>query len=107
MSEIAHTDLTIQLQDNAHFRLGGNQVAQGGAFQIGNTQNHNNHTIRFVLELDGPGALFDIGAEGFLGLNGAIVNKGSSQPNNWLVDVPHNVKDITIHVKKGLFKHAY
>lgn len=104
---ISVTDITIELNDNALFSLGGDMVSQGGVLQVGNTQDHENHEVRFRLLVNGLNARFMMAAQSFLGLNAGIVRQGEYEaPNDWLIDVLWNVSTISIDVQKGLFSHA-
>ncbi|MCX5925185.1 MAG: hypothetical protein NT124_02720 [Candidatus Dependentiae bacterium] len=101
------TDITIELKDNALFSLGGDAVDQGGSLQIGNTEHRVGHDVQFNLVVNGLNAQFFMGEQAFLGLNSGIVRRcATDKPNNWLIDVLHDVSQITIDIQKGLFSHA-
>lgn len=100
------TNLAFVLEGNARVSIGG-PCGPGGAFQIGNT--FSGGDVSFSLTINGSGAEFIIGEQGFVGLGAGIRTKGASDTEtlngNWYVSTTSDVKDISITVGKGTFTH--
>ncbi|HRN78083.1 MAG TPA: hypothetical protein PLU71_02505 [Candidatus Dependentiae bacterium] len=104
--EIPTTDLTISVGDSAQFIIGTDCEEEAGAFQVGNTEDHDGHAVRFNLTMAGSDAIFRIRKGGFFGLATGIVQKNAgSVPNSWEIDTTFNVESVTINVLAGLFAH--
>lgn len=109
--EITNTDITLNLLDNAEFRVGFLDVEEGGVFQIGNIEDFGpEHSVSFTLTLNGNNADFIIGRQGFVGLGVGLVGYlffgEDFTPNTWLVDTTFNVENtITFNWNDGQFKH--
>lgn len=111
--EIINTNVTLQLNDNAQLLIGNDDVA-GGCLQIGNlyskakafgdpTLNNNHITANIII--DGPGALFNIGEQGFFGIAAGLVGQFPVVPNDWGVCSLFNVDNISLDIRNGLFDH--
>ncbi|MGC2310663.1 MAG: hypothetical protein WA432_03520 [Candidatus Babeliaceae bacterium] len=94
------TSMSLLLQDNAHVLIG-DEANFGGSLQIGNTSLHEGAAIYFNIVLNGPGTVFNLNSQGFLGLNAGIVSKPNSSPNNWLINTLYNVSSVTINAIQG------
>jgi len=105
MCEIATTDLSILLNGASQFIVGGLNEFPGGSFQVGNTVERPGHSVTFVLSHLNRDVQARINAQGFMGLGVGIVDKGSTIPNNWLVDTLFDVTGIILNVVDGLFIH--
>ncbi len=103
--KIDKTDIKFLLKGCSLFLIGDCEERSSGSLQIGNTENRTGHEVSFNLCLQGKGARFRIKQQGFFGLGVGIVDKGSSKPNDWLVDNLYNVKKITIQLDDGEFVH--
>lgn len=97
------TDIVWTLNDQSQFLIG-NDEFPGGTFQIGDTGTQDG-SIFFQLIIDGIGANFQIGRQGFFGLGAGIVDKSSDIPNDWLSGCLCNVEEIGIFVDEGTFRH--
>jgi hypothetical protein len=107
------TNVTIRILDEARFELG-NETTIGGAFQIGNRYGEANllnntkrinESINFTLVLDGPGAIFQIGKQGFYGSGVGITGNQVDVPNFFALSTLTNVQNVTINLIQGTFAH--
>ena len=110
---VTNTDYTIEILDNARLLIGDDTVA-GGALQIGNRFNKaillnnpslNTHTVQAKFIINGPGALFRVGKQGFLGFGVGIDGKAPEQPNFWGISSLTNVTNIACNFMQGSFVH--
>lgn len=118
LCEIPTTDLTLSLADNGTFAIGHYNYNEGGAFQIGNVDPIDGHSVNFTLLLDGDNANFSIGSRGFVGFGVGIERfDGVEQivrarncpinfiPNANIVNNLSNVGTITLKLFNGRIEH--
>lgn len=101
------TAITLKLHDAATLTIG-SEASRGGVFQVGNTSASTGapQRITFNLEINGPGARFELGKGGFLGTGAGIIDNYALEPNNWAIGVLHDVELVSITVQEGVFKHC-
>jgi len=97
------TSLYLKLNDNAKMSVGSSGMF-GGALQIGNTADLDT-TVTVTLEIDGSGALLEIGSQGFIGIGAGIVDKRSSIPDEWYIGRLYNLSYFNLDVDQGTVKH--
>jgi hypothetical protein len=99
------TSQSWAVQDDASLEIGGNTKVDeyGGGIQVGNTTSQPGATINWTLILNGGGALFEIGSQGFLGIGKGIVNKPNTGPDFWTITDLANVGSINIILTEGTF----
>lgn len=111
--EIITTNITLQLNNNGKVLIG-DATTPGGGLQIGNLFSKakvfgdpslNNNSIQTTLIIDGPGALFQIGEQGFFGLAVGLVGQFPTVPNDWGMSTLFNANNITIDIRRGIFEH--
>lgn len=115
---IPTTNLTLSLADNATFAIGHFNYNEGGAFQVGNIDSIQGHSVNFTLLLDGDNANFSIGSRGFLGFGAGIERFDgvlpllrarncpvNFVPNENIVNTLNNVGTVTLQLLNGRFEH--
>lgn len=122
--EVTLTDITLALHGQAKFTIGdsdigtnvfqaGNSCKGGGVFQVGDPIRHQytcdatpkDAVVSFHLNIDGYNARFAISSQGFFGLGVGIIDRTSTIPNEWLVDLTHSVTLIEFNLTDGDFGH--
>ena len=110
---ITATNITLSLLDSARVEIG-NQTTIGGGFQIGNTFSKANlindpslrtNTVSFTLNINGPGATFQIGRQGFFGIGVGLAGNRTPLPNFWGVNSLANVSTVTFNLQQGNLLH--
>jgi hypothetical protein len=110
---VTDTAVTIRVIDNGRFEIG-NKVTLGGGLQVGNTFGKANilhdpslaeNTVACTIVIDGPGAVFNIGRQGFLGFGVGLDGNRTTQPNFWGVSTLTNVTSILLDIRRGQFIH--
>lgn len=103
VAEIPITDLELRVEDNARVQIGHEDVNLGGVLQIGNVQDLGaNHSIKFVLTIEGSNAKFELGSQGALGLNAGVVKALKNNVDEMLFDTLFNVSSIVANVNTGM-----
>ncbi len=114
-NSVTTTDVTLTLQDNAQLIIGTDTVP-GGALQVGDRTTKSRlqgmstlgtHTVNFALLLNGPGALVQVGQQGFLGFGVGVDGQYPAQPNFWGVSTLSNVYNVSITGLQGTLKHTH
>ncbi len=109
----SETNVTIRLRDQSRFSIG-TETSLGGGLQVGNRfgkanllfdPSRDNDIVNFNLEVDGPGATFQIGKQGFLGFGIGITGNQVEVPNFFAVSTVANVNNVTVDLKQGRFEH--
>lgn|GEM_PF-6626649 len=118
------TNIVFSLQRLSQFLIGTENKA-GGALQVGNMEDIEGTDISFDITVNGPAARCFLGRESFLGFAAGVVNKdknpnGSTpsktttltqveahetQYDAWRIQRLHNVLNVTLNLKKGIFEH--
>lgn len=106
------TNIMLKFVDSGSMHIGTDD-GFGGSFQVGNTENRLDDVVSFTLEIDGPGALVEIGKQGFFGIATGIVYKQSTDEfgnlttaDSWRIGALYNVNSVIANVKQGVFKHS-
>jgi hypothetical protein len=98
------TNIEWRIAEQASVQIGSNQMP-GGVFQVGDTTPATilePRSVSFKLELDGPGALFQLDRLGFFGMSSGIVDKPTEQfPNAWTIGCLSNLVTMSIIVTQG------
>ena len=109
---ITITDITLQLNDNGQVLIGSDTQA-GGGLQIGNlfskakvfgNPSLATNAITATITIDGPGALFQVGEQGFLGFGVGLVGQFPIIPNDWGMSSLFNANQITLNIWEGVFE---
>lgn len=110
---IITTSIVLELHDNGKLLIGDDTTA-GGCFQIGNLWSKarvfgdpslNDNSVQTTIIIDGPGALLQVGKQGFFGLGVGLVGQFPVTPNEWGMSSLLNADQITLDIREGLFDH--
>ena len=110
---VTQTNITFSIQDSATLEIG-NASTIGGGLQIGNALGKANllynpalltNTVSCTFELNGPGATFQIGRQGFLGCGVGLNGNQTAVPNFWGVSSLANTTAVTFNFIQGSFLH--
>lgn len=107
----AETNILMRFSDSGSMHVGTDNWF-GGTFQIGNTTDQLDDIVSFTLEINGPGAIVEIGKQGFFGVATGIIYKQATDKfgnlttaDSWRLGALYNVHDVRAHVFEGTFKH--
>ena len=107
------SNVTINITDFARLEVGNDDVL-GGGLQVGNRfgkanivfdTTRSNDSITFTLNINGPGAVFQIGKQGYLGFGMGINGNNTDVANYWGITSLMNVDSVVLSFTQGRFEH--
>ncbi|MGE0009838.1 MAG: alpha/beta hydrolase [Candidatus Babeliales bacterium] len=114
--EVEATNINLQILDNGKVLIG-DETRAGGGFQIGNLYSKarafadpslNDNSVQASIIINGPGALFKIGRQGFFGIGAGLLGQPIVPPdssNYQGMSGLRNLTQITLDIQEGVFEH--
>jgi hypothetical protein len=109
---VSNTAIAITIGDGGTLSIG-DHSNPGGALQVGNRfgkaivagdPSLATNTVSSSLTIDGDGAYFLVGKQGFFGIGLGIDGQAADLPNFWSINSLTNVQGVTVNINNGTFE---
>ncbi len=107
------SNVTFNITDSARLEIGTDDIL-GGGLQVGNAFGKANlifdharvdDSITCTLNINGPGAVLQIGKQGYLGFGIGVIGNNTDVANYWGLTSLTNVDSVVLSFNEGRFEH--